>query len=173
MRLLTASFVILAACGPSPALEAPRTPQVSPASAASPGELPATVTVTSKSNDPLPRSPDRGFDGDPGGRPEVEVPSLERSCELRRDRLAKFRAELADLQSGHAEWVAKHCQPTLKYYTRKTIDGAESSRGPERAWVCDGKIVDSTESSRGLYLAQRIADLQVFLREKCDDHRGF
>lgn len=177
MRLLTVYFLLIAGCGPSPALDHTVTPQVQAVGPAEGADAGSGVQVTTVASDfelsRGARSPDRGFYGDPPGSVPVEAPSLEESCRFRRERLATFRWEYDNLQAGHAKWVADHCKLTLKHYTTRDLGGREVSRGPEKAWICDGKLVDSTESSRALWLAVRIGDLQEFLREKCDDHRGF
>lgn len=71
------------------------------------------------------------------------------------------------------EYAKAHCKGVVTYTTRVFPGGARVSAGPERAWLCDGKLVEVLETSDEQILASRIGYLHHWVKENCESQRPY
>jgi hypothetical protein len=148
------------ACGPSPALE----PTVSTA-----GWVPSEPPPSASPPAPPPPAakaevPD--FDVQIGGADDGNLTDERhpRTCELRTARLAEVQREIAVVEREHDQYVTDRCKPTLKWQHDRVWG---TSNSPQRAWICNGKHVDTLKSPRLEYLLTREVNLRDYVRMNC------
>lgn len=102
--------------------------------------------------------------------PDIQV-SRERpeptDCDEKRDKVVEKKREFAEAKRKREEYFKSQCTGTLKEEVHIDVAGHETGRGPERAWLCDGKLVDSPISTRESSIAMQIGLLQHYIRDNC------
>lgn len=84
------------------------------------------------------------------------------TCEGRQERLSRLEKELEESKSAD---LGRRCELTVKH-KHDSLRG--ESWGPERAWICDGQMVDSVrESARTMELTSRVWDLRKWVVTHC------
>ena len=68
------------------------------------------------------------------------------------------------MKREHEEYVRDRCKPTMKsqYDSLYKVE-----KSPERAWICDGKHVNTLRSPRLEYLLTREVNLRDYVRMNC------
>lgn len=127
---------------------------------------PEPETPVASVQEPAVVSPRREYDEN--RKPEYVRPIPCPQCDAKKAELEKGVAELTEIDAKHDEWVKKNCKGNLKSVTRVFPGGARSNSAPERAWVCDGKMVDSTESYQQAAVAARNGRLRGWIKDNCD-----
>lgn len=92
----------------------------------------------------------------------------EADCKLRSERILTARQTLELSKKHDAEYFAAHCTPTMHYQTAAT-GGREASGAPDRAWICDGRVVQDWESVETSKAAFRLGMLLQGYKERCAD----
>ncbi len=91
-------------------------------------------------------------------------------CAEKRPQLEAATAELAAAREKHGVWVKANCKPTQRT-TVYVENGRAVETSPTLEYVCDGHIVDSTDSARVLRMADHEAYLRRWMKENCpSDH---
>lgn len=92
--------------------------------------------------------------------------SDEVNCEKAALRGQIFREELERAEREQENIVSTRCKGTIK----RAVDTVGGWRGPhERAWVCDGRIVDAPLTRRYMAASSRLTDWKLFMARHCPD----
>lgn len=140
-------LLLLVGCGTAPAPEPVFVPPPPPALSAPPA---ATVDAP-----------------EPGPQYPAWTPCPQ--CNEKRAKLATAESELAEEEARTEAYVKVHCKGTLKAETRVFQGGARVSSPPEKAWICDGRLVDVPETLEEQVLVARIGDLNHWIKLNCKD----
>lgn len=102
--------------------------------------------------------------------PEVEPEKpkqlvSDEECAQKRQRQADLAAELEQSKAEDERYVRENCKPTMKH----TYDSRyRTSKGPERAWICNGRLVTNvSESVRTQWIVVHSRDVRVYLQRHC------
>lgn len=86
------------------------------------------------------------------------------TCERQKEKIDERKKELEEAEVADVAYVRERCHGTLK---REVWLNPRGRRAPERAWVCDGKIVDKLESARTQRAYERVVDAEYNYEKYC------
>jgi hypothetical protein len=90
-------------------------------------------------------------------------------CGEKRDALKGAEQALGTEASRREAYVKTNCKGIVTHTTRTFLSGARVSGGPERAWLCNGKLVEMPETKEEQALAIRIGDLHRWIKDNCEN----